>query len=338
MELLHVSDLLGNYIYTFINNDNLVFRKGKKMKKLSFILSLLLLGLLFPIFVSSPVKSDIGWSTPTQLTFNTAIIDWYPSISGDGTKIVFMSAMSGDDWEIFVVNSDGSGLTQLTSNTLQDEGPCISGDGSKIAFHSFGVDFWPRIFVVNSDGSGLTQLTTNTESNCWFSSISGDGTKIAFESDMTPDKGSEIFVVNSDGSGLTQLTTNTAWDGSPSISGDGTKIAFESNVDGDSEIFVVNSDGSGLTQLTSNTVTDCGPSISDDGTKIAFASTVDGDPEIFLVSLLTSIHNLDTGLDYLTIQAAIDAPETLNGHTIFVENGTYSENVSVTKSIILMGL
>lgn len=33
------------------------------------------------------------------------------------------------------------------------------------------------------------------------------------------------------------------------------------------------------------------------------------------------VHNLDTGLDYATIQAAIDAPETLNGHTIRVDAG-----------------
>jgi len=31
------------------------------------------------------------------------------------------------------------------------------------------------------------------------------------------------------------------------------------------------------------------------------------------------VHNLDTGFDYTTIQAAIDANETLDGHAIFVE-------------------
>jgi parallel beta-helix repeat protein len=43
------------------------------------------------------------------------------------------------------------------------------------------------------------------------------------------------------------------------------------------------------------------------------------------------IHNLDTGLNYTTIQEAIDAPETLGGHTIFVEEGTYHENVIMYK-------
>ena len=52
---------------------------------------------------------------------------------------------------------------------------------------------------------------------------------------------------------------------------------------------------------------------------------------------ITSVHNLDTGLNYTTIQVAIDAPETLNGHTILVDAGTYYENLVVTKSISLIG-
>jgi len=49
------------------------------------------------------------------------------------------------------------------------------------------------------------------------------------------------------------------------------------------------------------------------------------------------VHNINTGLGYATIQEAINAPETLNGHTIFVEAGTYYENVVVKKSVALFG-
>jgi parallel beta-helix repeat protein len=49
------------------------------------------------------------------------------------------------------------------------------------------------------------------------------------------------------------------------------------------------------------------------------------------------VHNINTGLGYATIQEAINANETLNGHAIFVETGTYYENVVVNKTISLIG-
>ena len=49
------------------------------------------------------------------------------------------------------------------------------------------------------------------------------------------------------------------------------------------------------------------------------------------------VHNIDTGLDYATIQEAIDASETLNGHTIQVDEGTYYEHVVVDKALTLIG-
>jgi len=49
------------------------------------------------------------------------------------------------------------------------------------------------------------------------------------------------------------------------------------------------------------------------------------------------VHNLNTGLNYSTIQDAINANETLDGQTIFVDAGTYYENVVVNKSISLVG-
>lgn len=50
-----------------------------------------------------------------------------------------------------------------------------------------------------------------------------------------------------------------------------------------------------------------------------------------------SIRNLNTNLTYFTIQSAINAPETLNGHTIFVRSGVYYEHVVVNKSLSLIG-
>ncbi|PMB75885.1 MAG: hypothetical protein C0193_00250, partial [Candidatus Bathyarchaeota archaeon] len=49
------------------------------------------------------------------------------------------------------------------------------------------------------------------------------------------------------------------------------------------------------------------------------------------------VHNLNIGVGYQTIQDAINANETMNGHFIFVEKGVYHENIIVNKSINLVG-
>jgi parallel beta-helix repeat protein len=56
-----------------------------------------------------------------------------------------------------------------------------------------------------------------------------------------------------------------------------------------------------------------------------------------IASYTYPVHNLNTGLSYTTIQEAIDAYETLNGHTIRVDAGTYYEHITITKSITLIG-
>lgn len=49
------------------------------------------------------------------------------------------------------------------------------------------------------------------------------------------------------------------------------------------------------------------------------------------------VHNMNTGLGYATIQQTLDAPETLDAHVIFVESGTYYENVVVNRTVSLIG-
>ncbi|MDQ4127352.1 MAG: hypothetical protein M3151_05300, partial [Actinomycetota bacterium] len=90
------------------------------------------------------------------------------AFSGKNGKIVFSSdRTSGEgvdnfegDYEIFAVNPDGTGLTQLTHNDVIDGDPAYSRTGFKIAFtRTFGTN--EEIYVMNADGSNEQQLTDN---------------------------------------------------------------------------------------------------------------------------------------------------------------------------------
>ncbi|MGD0495758.1 MAG: NosD domain-containing protein [Candidatus Bathyarchaeia archaeon] len=54
-------------------------------------------------------------------------------------------------------------------------------------------------------------------------------------------------------------------------------------------------------------------------------------------SVANPVHNINTGLNYTSIQGAIDAPETVNGHTILVDSGTYNTPLVVDKSLRIIG-
>lgn len=62
-------------------------------------------------------------------------VEAYPSVSPDGKRIAFASSNDGN-WEIYLVNRDGTGLLRLTRDPANDFTPQFSKDGSRIIFSS----------------------------------------------------------------------------------------------------------------------------------------------------------------------------------------------------------
>ena len=194
-------------------------------------------------------------------------------------RIAFDSDRDGD-FEIYVMNADGSNVTQLTHNYANDLVPDWSPDGGRIMFPSDRDGDW-EIYVMNVDGSNVIQLTHDSATD-FAASWSPDGGRIVFYSDRDGDQ--EIYVMDANGSNVIQLTHNSATEYDPRWSPDGERIAFSSNRDGRYEIYVMDVDGSDVIQLTHNSIFSNTAAWSPGGERIAFHSIVrSGYHEIFVM-------------------------------------------------------
>jgi Tol biopolymer transport system component len=187
-----------------------------------------------------------------------------PSLSADGNKVAFIGqSTTVNSREIFVANTDGSGIARITNNNSFNYEVVISGDGSKVAWS----DANREIFVANTDGTGVRRITDDSNlSNHRMDihpSISGDGSKVAWTSFGSVGFG-EIFVASTDGTGIKQLTSTHS--DYPSLSADGTKVAYWN----DSHIYVSNTDGSRKVVVADSKLANGRPSLALDGEKVAF--------------------------------------------------------------------
>jgi Tol biopolymer transport system component len=141
----------------------------------------------------------------------------YPSWSPDGRWIAFMSAQpdargSDPNYDVFVVNRNGSGLKQLTEWPGEDGWPAWSPNGKWIAFTTthdaagryLGGIPYRDVYVMRPDGTRKRRIVVRLtgEMPVW----SPDGRVIMFTGSHLSTPGKRyLWVVRPDGSGLRRL-------------------------------------------------------------------------------------------------------------------------------------
>jgi TolB protein len=109
------------------------------------------------IFVMNIDGTDVRRLTDNGLTWDT-----FPSFSPDGRKILFRQlyrirldlGITAINSEIMLMNTDGSGLTNLSRDAWFDGWPSWSPDGRRIAFSSNRSDVY-QIYVMDADGRNV---------------------------------------------------------------------------------------------------------------------------------------------------------------------------------------
>lgn len=228
----------------------------------------------------------------------------YPVWSPDRTKIAFHN-YDGTSQEIYMMNSDGSGLTQITKDSVLFGAPDWSPDGKLFALtcaFKGALKSDREVCVMNTDGTDQKQLTDNSAAD-GEANWSPDGTQIAFYSER--DGNTEIYVMDSDGSNQTRLTMDPATDYPGEWSPDGKKIFCITDRDGNLEIYLMDADGTNLINLTNNPADDVRPTWSPDGSKIVFTSNRDGNYQQYLMNAdgsgqthLINTNSNDIGADW----------------------------------------
>ncbi|RRR65685.1 MAG: hypothetical protein EI684_22395 [Candidatus Viridilinea halotolerans] len=177
--------------------------------------------------------------------------DYNPSISPDGTRIVFVSDREGPP-QLYIVRADGGGFPTL-----------LFGDGCLQQYPSWSPDGRSLVWERQCPGEP-------------FRIMRGD---LAYTADGNLIGASLVNV-----SPLTDLAADNRF---PRMSPNGIEIAFTSYRDGNSEIYVMDRNGQNLRRLTNHPAADEAPSWTPTGERLVFASNREGGYQIHMLHPLT---------------------------------------------------
>ncbi|MEO5858496.1 MAG: thrombospondin type 3 repeat-containing protein [Pyrinomonadaceae bacterium] len=223
--------------------------------------------------------------------------------SPDGGKIAFHSGSESGTFEndIFIMNSDGTSLTNLTDFAADQEeryySPRFSPDGTKLLFDKRGSDLTDGLYTININGTDFRSIFLVYDVDADLATdarYSSDGSKIyfllRFRDYLEDTVYTQIYVLVN---GFpTPFGTTLHQVRSFDVSSDDSKIVFESY--GDIHLMDVN--GANEVNLTNSSGTDdVRPIFEQDGTRIAFSSDRDSNSSFKRLHVMSTDGAVVTG-------------------------------------------
>jgi hypothetical protein len=206
--------------------------------------------------------------TNAQQLTNDNLLDFLPSISADGSRIVWTNYSPNPcppsppappgciifgDRDIWVMNSDGTGKQLLFDGFGEDHYPEWTPDGQTIVMSAETGD--PDIRKTSSTPATPPPMTADpvAEDNALVESqpsVSPDGTRVAFVQRpvAAPCCQFDIYSVGINGGPTSPIANSPDSEQYPAFSPDGTKIAYASQ-GATTQLLIANSDGSGPVPL-----------------------------------------------------------------------------------------
>lgn len=161
-------------------------------------------------------------------------------------RLVLVGNRTGSK-ELYLCDSDGQGLAQLTRDRSISLAPRWSADGSIISYTSY-INGFPDVYTIDVASGSRSRVASFPGLNTG-GEISPNGRDMALI--LSKDGNPELYVMDLRSRRLTRITqTPRAAEASPSWSPDGSQIVYVSDAPGSPQLYVVSRDGGQPKRLT----------------------------------------------------------------------------------------
>ncbi|MDB6138637.1 MAG: TolB protein [Verrucomicrobiaceae bacterium] len=189
------------------------------------------------------------------------------------SRIAFVSDVTGTK-QVYLCDTDGSQVEQVTHQAFGAVSPAIAADGSMIAYTGYGTGF-PNVVVVDM-GAGQERQMASTPGMNTSPSFSPDGRRLALTMSFVGNP--EIFVLDLNNGHAICVTESIGVPSSPSWHPDGRRLIFSANEGLGPQLYLVDTatEQSAVRWATGyNFTTD--PEWSPDGSQVAFTTHIGDD-------------------------------------------------------------